>query len=47
LWLVANRHLPYEQVLSDSFDSVRTVVQQHGYKIIAAVRSKKPMKSGR
>jgi 16S rRNA (guanine1207-N2)-methyltransferase len=41
LWLVANRHLPYEQVLSDSFDSVRTVVQQHGYKIIAAVRSKK------
>ena len=41
LWLVANRHLPYEQVLSDSFDSVRTVVQQHGYKIIAAVRSRK------
>jgi 16S rRNA (guanine1207-N2)-methyltransferase len=43
LWLVANRHLPYEAVLSDTFDSVRTVVQQHGYKIIAAVRSKKPM----
>lgn len=41
LWLVANRHLPYEAVLSDSFDSVRTVVQQHGYKIIAAVRSRK------
>jgi 16S rRNA (guanine1207-N2)-methyltransferase len=49
LWLVANRHLPYEAVLSDNFDSVRTVVQRHGYKIIAAVRSKKPssMKSGR
>lgn len=41
LWLVANRHLPYEQVLSDSFSSVRTVVQRHGYKIIAAVRSRK------
>lgn len=41
LWLVANRHLPYEAVLSDNFDSVRTVVQQHGYKIIAAIRSRK------
>jgi 16S rRNA (guanine1207-N2)-methyltransferase len=41
LWLVANRHLPYEAVLSHSFDSVRTVVQRHGYKIISAVRSKK------
>jgi 16S rRNA (guanine1207-N2)-methyltransferase len=41
LWLVANRHLPYEAVLSENFDSVRTVVQQHGYKIIAAVRSRK------
>jgi 16S rRNA (guanine1207-N2)-methyltransferase len=41
LWLVANRHLPYEAVLSNNFDSVRTIVQQHGYKIIAAVRSRK------
>jgi 16S rRNA (guanine1207-N2)-methyltransferase len=41
LWLVANRHLPYELVLSENFESVRTVVQQHGYKIIAAVRSRK------
>lgn len=41
LWLVANRHLPYEAVLSNNFDSVRTVVQRHGYKIIAAVRSRK------
>jgi 16S rRNA (guanine1207-N2)-methyltransferase len=45
LWLVANRHLPYEAVLSDSFDSVRTVVQQHGYKIIAAVRAKASKRS--
>jgi 16S rRNA (guanine1207-N2)-methyltransferase len=40
LWLVANRHLPYENVLSESFGVVRTVVQQHGYKIIEAVRAK-------
>jgi 16S rRNA (guanine1207-N2)-methyltransferase len=45
LWLVANRHLPYETVLSDNFDSVRTVVQRHGYKIIEAVRSRKPSSS--
>lgn len=40
LWLVANRHLPYESVLSDNFDVVRTVAQRHGYKIIEAVRSR-------
>jgi 16S rRNA (guanine1207-N2)-methyltransferase len=47
LWLVANRHLPYEHVLGESFDSVRTVVQQHGYKIIAAVRAKPARKSAK
>lgn len=47
LWLVANRHLPYENVLSESFDSVRTVVQRHGYKIIAAVRAKPSRKSAK
>lgn len=40
LWLVANRHLPYEAVLSENFPVVRTVVQQHGYKIIEAVRAR-------
>ncbi len=40
LWLVANRHLPYEAVLTGIFTSVRTVVQAHGYKIIEAVRSR-------
>jgi 16S rRNA (guanine1207-N2)-methyltransferase len=38
LWLVANRHLPYELVLSENFEVVRTVVQKHGYKIIEGVR---------
>ena len=40
LWLVANRHLPYEAVLSENFPVVRTVVQRHGYKIIEAVRAR-------
>lgn len=47
LWLVANRHLPYESVLSENFDTVRTVVQQHGYKIIEAVRARSTRKSDR
>jgi 16S rRNA (guanine1207-N2)-methyltransferase len=39
LWLVANRHLPYESVLSANFGTTRTVVQRHGYKIVEAIRS--------
>lgn len=46
LWLVANRHLPYELALSESFSSVRTVTQQHGYKIIEAVRAHATPKRG-
>ena len=40
LWLVANRHLPYESVLNESFGSMRTVAQAHGFKIVEAVRGK-------
>ncbi|MDQ2702413.1 MAG: methyltransferase [Pseudomonadota bacterium] len=36
LWLVANRHLPYEGVLDASFGSVRTVAQRGGFKVIEA-----------
>lgn len=39
LWLVANRHLPYESVLDARFGRVRTVAQQHGFKVIEAVKS--------
>jgi 16S rRNA (guanine1207-N2)-methyltransferase len=35
-WLVANRHLPYESVLGEAFNDVRTVTQQHGYKVVTA-----------
>jgi 16S rRNA (guanine1207-N2)-methyltransferase len=37
LWLVANRHLPYEATLAARFDQVRTVVDRHGYKVMHAV----------
>jgi 16S rRNA (guanine1207-N2)-methyltransferase len=39
LWLVANRHLPYEDVLNASFGSVHAVAQRDGFKIIEAVKA--------
>lgn len=38
LWLVANRHLPYEQVLDARFADVRTVAQDAGFKVVEARR---------
>lgn len=38
LWLVANRHLPYEAELAAHFDSVRTVAQDQGFKVFEAAR---------
>jgi 16S rRNA (guanine1207-N2)-methyltransferase len=39
LWLVANRHLPYEDALADGFASVRILAQQGGFKIVHAVKA--------
>ena len=39
LWLVANRHLPYESVLDASFGSVRLVAQRDGFKVVEAIKS--------
>ncbi|SEJ10994.1 class I SAM-dependent methyltransferase [Frateuria terrea] len=39
LWLVANRHLPYEATLASRFAQVRTVAMQDGFKVIEAVRA--------
>jgi len=39
LWLVANRHLPYEATLAARFAQVRTVAVQEGFKVIEAVRA--------
>lgn len=38
LWMVANRHLPYEAELARHFASVRTVAQDNGFKVLEAVR---------
>lgn len=40
LWLVANRHLPYEHALGAGFARVHIVTQQHGFKIVEAVNAK-------
>lgn len=40
LWMVANRHLPYESVLDARFGTVRTVTQARGFKIIEAVKAR-------
>src|SRR5690606_1503658 len=40
LWLVANRQLPYEEVLAAGFGQVREVVQQGGFKVIHAVKAR-------
>lgn len=36
LWMVANRHLPYEAILSESFAKVRLVAEGGGYKVFEA-----------
>jgi 16S rRNA (guanine1207-N2)-methyltransferase len=38
LWLVANRHLPYESVLDARFGSMRLVAQRDGFKVVEAVK---------
>jgi 16S rRNA (guanine1207-N2)-methyltransferase len=39
LYLVANRHLPYEAVLDARFPQVRTLAQSGGFKIVEATRA--------
>lgn len=39
LWLVANRHLPYEQSLADGFAEVAIVAQDGGFKIVQATKA--------
>ncbi len=36
LWMVANRHLPYEQTLGARFDKVETVILKDGFKVFHA-----------
>ncbi len=39
LYLVANRHLPYEAALSAGFAHVRVLAQRDGFKVVEAVRA--------
>lgn len=39
LWLVANRHLPYEAALANGFARVRVVELRDGFKVIEAVKA--------
>lgn len=39
LFLVANRHLPYEAALAAAFGDVRVLAQQDGFKVVQAVRA--------
>ena len=39
LWLVANRHLPYESVLDARFANVRMVAQAEGFKVVEAMKA--------
>lgn len=39
LWLVANRHLPYESVLDARFGHVRSIAQRDGFKVVEAVKA--------
>ena len=34
LWLVANRHLPYENLMSEAFESHRTVAENGSFKVL-------------
>ena len=36
LWLVANRHLPYEAALAERFDAPREVARRDGFKVVEA-----------
>jgi len=36
LWLIANRHLGYEEWAQEAFDHVEVMVQEKGFKLICA-----------
>lgn len=38
LWLVANRHLPYELAFEQAFAEARIVTQQRGFKVMTAIK---------
>ena len=47
LYLVANRHLPYEAVLNASFGDVRVLGERDGFKVIEAAKAAPATRSGK
>ncbi|ADZ71490.1 class I SAM-dependent methyltransferase [Polymorphum gilvum] len=41
LWMVANRHLPYERTLGELYASVDMVADEGGYKVLHAVKARR------
>lgn len=41
LWLVANRHLPYEAVLGANFGTTRVVAERSGFKVVEAIKARR------
>ncbi len=40
LWLVANKHLPYERLMQEGFEQTSVVVQKDGYKVMMGAKPK-------
>ena len=47
LWLVANKHLPYENAMSEAFETSRTVIEAQGFKVLHGSRPKAIMQMHR
>ncbi|MCY7312850.1 MAG: class I SAM-dependent methyltransferase [Pseudoxanthomonas sp.] len=47
LYLVANRHLPYEAVLNASFGQVRVLGERDGFKVIEAIKASASARPGK
>ncbi len=41
LWMVANRHLPYDAVLAEGFLEVREVVAEGGFRVVHAIKPRR------
>lgn len=39
LWMVANRHLPYEEALDAAFGTIRVHAQRDGFKVVEAIKA--------
>ena len=47
LWMVANRHLPYDEALTNAFLSYETVTQTNAFRVIRAIKPRRVPAKGR